>query len=338
MSSTTRRTPRLAALVSAVALVLAGCSGGTETTSQPTPTPAEGNSKPPAPQVSPLTGEKMARLPGHRAVLVKIENTSSGEPQVGLGSADLVVEELVEGGLTRLGAFYYSSMPSKVGPVRSIRATDIGIAKPAKALVVASGGAPTTMKRIRAAHLQTATEGTPGYYRVSNRPAPYNLFMHLHQLPKSRLKGPDPAPYLPWREPKGLGRGKPATHVEAEFSAGSVTEWAWKGRYWQHVDSRAVKGDDFRPENVLVLRVREKSAGYTDPAGNPVPEAVLTGTGSATLFHDGRAYQGEWRKQSLASPLRLTTAKGQPMSVPPGKTMIEFVPAPGSGGALRYGR
>ncbi len=335
MSRTTRPTPRLAAVVLAGALALTGCSGEAETTSKPAPTPTEGTTEPPAPRVSPLTGEKAGRLPDHRAVVVKIENTSSGEPQLGLGSADLVVEELVEGGLTRLAAFYYSSMPREVGPVRSIRATDIGIAKPAKALVVASGGAPTTMKRVRAANLRTATEGTSGYYRVSKRPAPYNLFMNLKKLPKDRLKGPAPANYLPWGEPKGLGRGRRARHVEAEFSAGSVTEWSWNGRFWQRADSLAVKGDDFRPENVLALRVRQKSAGYRDPAGNPVPESVLTGTGPATLFHEGRAYQGAWRKQSLAGPLRLLTAKGQRMTVPPGNTWIELIP---TGGGLRYGR
>jgi hypothetical protein len=337
MSRPTRRTPRLAVVVTTVALSLAGCSGETQSTSEPAPRPSsEVTTKAPAPKVSPLTGLNTGRLPDHRAVVVKIENTSSGEPQIGVGSADLVVEELVEGGLTRLAAFYYSSMPRRVGPVRSVRATDIGIAKPAKALVVASGGAPPTMKRVRAAHLRTATEGTPGYYRASSRPAPYNLFMNLRKLPKDRLKGPRPANYLPWGEPKGLGRGKPARRISAEFSAASVTDWSWNGRYWQRRHSRAAKGDDFRPDNVLALRVRQRSAGYTDPAGNPVPESVLTGTGSATLFTEGRAYRATWSKKSLASPLRLLTPQGQKMAVPPGHTWIELIPT--SGGSLQYGR
>ena len=76
--------------------------------------------------------------------VVKIDNSENSRPQVGLGRADLITEELVEGGSTRLAVFYYQHVPKLVGPVRSMRATDIGIVKPAKADLVASGGAPPT--------------------------------------------------------------------------------------------------------------------------------------------------------------------------------------------------
>ena len=42
---------------------------------------------------------------------------------------------------------------------------------------------------------------------------------------------------------------------------------------------------------MLVLRVEVGDAGYLDPAGNPVPETKLEGTGEAMLFHDGRLVQ-----------------------------------------------
>jgi len=321
----------------AAALVLAGCSGEAEKSGQEAESPAP-SGKPAPPKLSPFTGEPVAALPDHRAVMVKIENTSNGEPQFGVGSADLVVEELVEGGLTRLGAFYYSSLPKRVGPVRSVRGTDVGVVKPVKGLLVASGGAPPTMAKLHKAHVPMATEGTPGFYRVGSRPAPYNLFMNLRKLPKGKLKGPKPADYLPWdaKALESLGRGKPAKHVEAEFSAAATTTWDWNGRYWKHGGSHTAKGDDFHPDNVLVLEVRQVDAGYLDPAGNPVPESILAGKGTATLFSDGQAYEGAWKKKSLEAPLRLVTAKGQKMPVPPGHTWIELIPT--AGGDLRFSR
>lgn len=339
MPRTHRRTHGPAALLLAGALTLAGCSGEPEPTAgRDSPTPTDSTTTAAAePKRWPLTGERAGTLPKRRAVVVKIENTSSSEPQLGLGSADLVVEELVEGGLTRLAAFYYSSLPAQVGPVRSLRTTDIGVVKPAKGVLVASGGSPKTMRQIRSAHVVTATEGTPGYYRVSNRPSPYNLFTNLEKLPKAKLQGPRPSDYLPWGSAQGLGRGKPAKHVTAQFSPGSQTQWTWNGRFWQRVGGHAAQGDEFRPDNVLALRVRQRSAGYTDAAGNPVPESVLTGTGPATLFRDGRAYQGAWTKKSLQSPLRLVTPRGKQMQVPPGHTWVELIPRTGSGG-LRFGR
>ena len=81
---------------------------------------------------------------------------------------------------------------------------------------------------------------------------------------------------------------------------------------------------------MLVLRVREGDAGYLDPAGNPVPETLLTGKGNALLFHDGRMVAAHLaRRASADSPITLTTKKGQKLEVPAGHTWIELVPVDG---------
>jgi hypothetical protein len=66
----------------------------------------------------PLTGfkvrsNKTAKL-DHRVLVAKMDNTVSSRPQVGQRKADLVVEDLVERGLPRLGVFYYSHLPGIV--------------------------------------------------------------------------------------------------------------------------------------------------------------------------------------------------------------------------------
>ena len=85
----------------------------------------------------PVTGDDEAAQT-HPVMVLKMDNTYASSPQVGLGEADMVVEELVEGGMTRLAAFYYSKIPGDVGPVRSMRASDIGIVSPVDATVVLS--------------------------------------------------------------------------------------------------------------------------------------------------------------------------------------------------------
>ena len=52
---------------------------------------------------------------------MKIDNTPTGQPQYGVDQADVVYEEVVEGGITRLAAIFNSQAPDKVGPVRSVR-------------------------------------------------------------------------------------------------------------------------------------------------------------------------------------------------------------------------
>ena len=71
---------------------------------------------------NPLTGGKVTANP---VVAVKIDNTSAGRPQYGISQADVVYIEQVEGGLTRMMAVFHTHLPTEVGPVRSVRTTDV---------------------------------------------------------------------------------------------------------------------------------------------------------------------------------------------------------------------
>jgi Protein of unknown function (DUF3048) N-terminal domain/Protein of unknown function (DUF3048) C-terminal domain len=325
---------RLVVPTAALSLVLAGCGGGDEEESSDENSRDSGTLT----QVSPLTGLEAADgLPDHPVVVVKVDNTSSAEPQVGLGSADLVVEELVEGGSTRLAAFFWTQTPGEVGPVRSMRSTDVGIVSPADGVLVASGGAPPAIRDIKDAGIETFTEGATGYSRDSGRVAPYDLMMNLEEL-VGELKAADaPGPYIPYGGPDATIAGEPATKVDVEFSGGQTTKWSYEeGTGWIRKGSLAEQGDDFVPDNLLALDVKVGDAGYLDPAGNPVPESDFFGQGSAVLFSDGKALRCEWAKDGADGQLELTQPDGTPVDVPPGRTWIELVPK--NGGSVKYQR
>src|ERR1019366_3218028 len=100
--------------------------------------------------VAPLTG---LPDPGgsalHRpALTVKIENTPEALPQWGIEDADVVYEEIVNGGITRLAAIFNSLAPVKVGPVRSVRPTDTQVVWPIGGIFAFSGGAPYAVASI----------------------------------------------------------------------------------------------------------------------------------------------------------------------------------------------
>ncbi|MGH3509666.1 MAG: DUF3048 domain-containing protein [Nocardioidaceae bacterium] len=320
------------------ALALAGCSGGSKapaaggsTSTQPSVT------APPPSWVSPLTGVKTdGNAPKRPIMIVKIDNSIDSAPQIGLHGADLVTEELVEGGITRLAVFYYSKLPKVVGPVRSMRATDIGVVEPAHAVLVASGGAPPTVRRIARAHIKTFTEGAVGYYRDDSRAAPYNLFMHIRALAKT-LKPPKQrlTPYLPWGSANGLPRGRKAVGLSATFSGGHTTQWSYRGGHYVNTNSNGAHGDRYFPDTVLVLRVHVGNAGYLDPAGNPVPETDFTGTGAAIVFHAGRMLHATWDKHGFHRALTLKTAAG-PLGLPPGHVWVELVPANGGSVSVKH--
>lgn len=325
---TTSSSQAVAAVLVAASLLLAGCGGGDEKpasadpSSEPT---SQETSEAPEPTYWPLTGlERTGKAPKHPVIVTKVDNTSSSAPQVGLGSADLVVEELVEGGYTRLAAFYYSKIPADIGPVRSMRASDIGIV-PDGATVVTSGAAQVTLNRIKGAGIPWITEGAAGVYRETTRSAPYNLFAHLADI-SQRLKSDDEPPaYLPWGTEDDLPKGQKARTLTADFGAHS-TSWQFQGGGYVNTDSYAAQGDQFPADSVLVLRVKVGDAGYRDPAGYPVPETKFEGTGAAMLFHGGRLIRGTWTKDGLTGAIQLKTKAGE-LKVPAGHTWIELVPA-----------
>jgi len=283
--------------------------------------------------LSPLTGEDLGGEAAARPVLaVKMDNSGSSAPQVGLGSADLVTEELVEGGITRLAVFYQSRVPGEVGPVRSMRATDIGIVQPLGASLVASGAAPQTNARLKDAGITTYVEGAPGFHRVTDRVAPYNLFVDLQELASTLIPAKPAQPYLPFGS-DALPRGVAARSFTASFSGSSSSSFTFQGGHYENTDGNAAAGDAFTPDTVLVLRVQVGDAGYRDPAGNPVPETKLVGSGPAMVFSGGRLVRAQWSKPQLDSGLTLEV-QGRPLQLPPGRVWVELVPLRGGGVTL----
>jgi hypothetical protein len=223
--------------------------------------------------------------------------------------------------------FFYSQVPDNAGPVRSMRASDIGIVPDDHASVVTSGAAGVTIRRITDAGIPFIQEGGPGTYRDTARSAPYNLFAHLTDTAKSfKQQAVRPADYLPWGDGSDLPEGKKATTFAAAFSGGHQTQWKYDGQGYVNLNSNAGADDQFPADTVLSLQVEVGDAGYLDPAGNYVPETHFVGSGPAWLFHKGRVIRGTWTKDKLTSMLSLE-AKGKTITVPAGHVWIELVPA-----------
>jgi hypothetical protein len=283
----------------------------------------------------PLTGRAApSGVPDRPAVFIKVDNTRSARPQIGLRSADLIVEELAEGGATRLVVGYQSVLPRLVGPVRSVRTSDIGIVAPTQGLLVASGGAAKAVRALTRAGIPMAPFEGAGSQRDPTRQRPYNLFVRPADVLAAVRPLPKPPDYLSWRLP-GAARaklsGRTARRVDARFSPSHTTQWRYGGkRGWQRVGDLAAPADAFRATNLIVVRVAVRDAGYRDPAGNPVPETVTEGTGDATLLLGGRAVSAQWHKGEAADAWEFTTPAGAAIAVPTGRTWIELVPESGA--------
>lgn len=312
----------------AAALVLSGCSS--DDTATPDPDPSDRDAAELI-QISPLTGLAMENTPDNPVFVVKIENTRNGSPQIALDDADLVVEELVEGGLTRLAAMYFSETPGKVGHVRSLRSTDIGIAAPVNGVIVATGGAGTAVRQVRQAEIPMLTEddGSTGFSSDPAKVRPYNRLVDLKRLAGEVDPTLPDTPLLPWAgegEASEPGTSKVTTTRSASvrFSRSTMTTWKLDGEHW--VRSNGFADPEFRADNLIVMFCDVGDAGYRDPAGNPVPETRLEGTGRAVVMTGDQAVELTWKKAGLESPITFETADGEPFLLQPGRSFLELAP------------
>jgi len=327
---------RSLATVSAAALLLvSACSGGDD------PKPDPGPSERGAAEVvrySPLTGLPMDQTPDNPVFVVKIENTPSGAPQTALNDADLVIEELVEGGLTRLAAMYYSTIPKKVGHVRSLRITDIGIAAPVNGIIVATGGANQAISRVQNAGITVFSEdgGSVGFSSDPAKVRPYNRLVDLKAIAAEADVTAPKEPFLPWAEDEegddaepsatpSATSSDPVSSASVRFSRSVTTTWKLTGGHWARTNGHADK--EFQADTLIVMFCRVGNAGYRDPAGNPVPSTELEGSGRAVVVDSqGQSVELTWKKPATDSPIAFETSDGQPYTLDPGRAFIELVP------------
>ncbi len=313
----------------------------TATTTLP-PTTTTTTTQPPPPPVSPLTGlapSSAAQLLAP-AVVVKIDNVDAARPQTGIGQADVVYEEMVEGGLTRLAAVFQSDYPTVVGPVRSGRLTDEYIADDLNHPVYVFSGTNANFLPILESQPVTAVtqNSEPGlFYRAGPNVAPDNLYSNVLSLAHLSKTKTAPAPlfaYVPSGSQFGGPAAGPAASIAIHFPDASV--------YWQYSASAGgwvrsqngttdvdAAGHPIVATNVVVLFISYVTSGMAVGEGvppTPIPEGVLTGTGQAWFLSDGKILRGTWTRPGLTTVATYQNVTGGPVQLTPGKTWIELVP------------
>ncbi len=268
-----------------------------------------------------------------QVVTVKIENTSAGQPQLGVDSADLVIQELVEGGLTRLAAMFHSQYPPQAGPVRSLRETDIGLVLPTGGTLAASGGAASTVATVEGAGVPTVEEGDPAFSRDSSRPSPYNLILDVATLGASLPASRPPGPYLPFGEVSQDAPGKDATRVDLGWPAEQTTfDVDTDTGLWLRSDIAGYSGGLFT--NVIALTLPVTFAGK-DAAGTPIPTMHTEGSGAGVVLTGGKAYEVRWSKASAAATWEFafkpdgSDTSSEEFEIPAGRTWLALLPEDG---------
>jgi hypothetical protein len=313
----------LASALSGPGRQLGSAAGGaltTGTTGQGRPSTSKPSVDKPKPKpVDFLTGGKVSH---HEVFAVKVENIALARPQVGLHDADIVFAEEVEGAQTRLIAIYHTVFPTAVEPVRSARTTDARLlpmfGRPG---LVYSGANTKVQRRID----QTSIVPLYNASRDPRRVAPHNVRVNLKHVAAMERVGR--AQSIGWTFDPAVPKGS-VTAKTAKIKVGHDTfGFAYaKGRYAVRWNGRPyADGDNGTPtftDNVVVLKVANRSDGNRDVLGTPSVYSDTVGHGDVTIYRNGTKISGTWKRGRSTRPLRLLDRSGQKIPLKPGKTWV----------------
>ena len=287
--------------------------------------------------VSPFTGEPVKSL--GPVLAVKIDNIVNARRQTGLGQADIVYVLPVEGGLSRFCAIFSSHLPPVVGPVRSARDDDLQLirqfGRPAFAYSGAQPQLLPVVERARIVDLYAGRVG--GYFRDSQRIAPYNLYARTSQL-LAEAHGASTTRDIGFRFGQAPAGGTVTASRTVAYLAASFT-FRWsprKGRWLVWMDGvpatagPAVGGPaPSRPtgrgqpgaSTVVIQYTRVGSSRFRE-WGGPAPYAYSTGAGRAVVLRDGKAWLAHWSRPHGSDGTTFTTSSGQRMTFARGPVWV----------------
>jgi hypothetical protein len=317
-------------IIAGAATSLAACSAAV---SSPASDPTSGADSAVV-ATSPLTGlPEVAPTP---VLIVKLDNTRSAQPHAGLKNADVVYIEEVEYGITRLAAVFSSTIPTRIGPTRSARITDIDLTAQYGNPAFAFSG--VQRKMWPAINDSTVVDVSPNkyaaaYFRDHDRRIPYNLFF-------------DGAKSLIWATgvssdrnvgfvfsadtPDGGAINTGATMKWSEASA-EFTYDSMSGLYKVSLNGIPAQAtEDTNGQNaatVVIQNVVQTQSKYWDKGGGNTPHATTIGSGTATVLRDGQSFNVTWNRPTADAGTTFTMADGSPMPFKPGQQWIVLLNA-----------
>jgi hypothetical protein len=276
----------------------------------------------------------------HRRVLaVRIGNDTTARPQDGLGLAEIVYEEIMDGWtLTRFTALFLASDAERVRPIRSARLSTLQIVPQYAAAAVHSGASD----HIRWLIAQAGFVDLDEYYHHEPysvladqdwRSRMYTSVARLHDYLVKTGKESD-ALVKGYAFDATVPSGQPAMSIHIPYPQLCVVDWAFdaaSGRYLRTMEGKphleGLTGEQIGAQNVIVFYAEHKKTDIVeDSLGSTAIDIVMTGEGRAQVCRDGVVIEARWARMAVNEPIQYYDAAGKVIPLKPGQTWIQLVP------------
>jgi len=281
---------------------------------------------------SPLNGTAVSEESLTRRILaVKIDNHLEARPQSGFEQADLIFEIWVEG-LTRYLTFFQDSDVDFLGPIRSMRPTDIALQNPWASSFVNSGGQDWVYELAWSSSVRYFLE-PEGSFRIDSRYPPHNLYGDTLALRTLDDRGDYDEPLNPfWNFGEMPEDAAPATQITMTYPYEFSSSWYWNPvlkqydksttgnpHYYLDADGNAER---VSAETLIILEMDVYMTCYGCSSGSVVPVTMTTGSGPAWVIAEGRVVSGTWSRETDSEWFTLSDEDGNELVVPPGRIWV----------------
>ncbi|MGI5916449.1 MAG: DUF3048 C-terminal domain-containing protein [Anaerolineae bacterium] len=307
-----------------------------------TPTPTATPTPTPDPYVSPLTGQRVDDLSllQRRVLAVRVGNDPNIRPQDGLGLADIVYEEIMDGWtVTRFTALYLDSEAERIRPIRSARLSGLYIAPQYNAALAHTGASDRIRWLISQA---TDFQDLDEFFH----PRPYAILYGYDWRGRIYTSVKSLRDYLESREldPHEMiegysfdvtpPRGEPAQSIHIPYPSSSIVDWVYsaeEGRYLRNVQGRphteGLTGEQIVADNVIILYAEHRATDIVeDVLGATAIDIVLADSGRAQVCRDGVVVEAVWSQEEPGKLVHYYDADGEIIPLRPGRTWIQLVP------------
>lgn len=277
-----------------------------------------------------------------RPVAVMIDNDSNASrPQIGLESAYMVYEIIVEGGASRLMALFKNHDLEKVGPVRSARHYFLDYAFEHDAIYTHAGWSPKAQSDIQSLKVNNINGilGDDGniYWRDTTYDRTYhNLYTGVDKLYDKAVnvkgyKGTTSVKHTPYaNEEYDLTHADKATRINLPYSGFYKVSYEYDDAnkvYKRFVDSNphmSQTGEQLTAKNIIIYSLKNYDLTPGDKAGRQDIKNIGWGTGYYVT--NGQAIDIKWTKDSRKGRTVYETLDGEEIKLNPGNTYIQIMP------------
>lgn len=260
-----------------------------------------------------------------------IDNQVDARPAAGLSQAPLVIEAPVEGGITRLLAFFDPAQDiASIGAVRSSRPYFVDWAAGWRAVYAHAGGSPEALDLLAKTPSSTVRNvdelivGSGGFVRDPKRLSPHQVMTSSERFSVYLGSATSSlATFRGWRYREATSSTTVTTpSVRIPYGGSYTARWTYDQEAQGYVRTQAGKALSLEPivvKNVVVLKT---DGTILDDKGRL--RIRTTGSGEAALYHEGGKYLMRWRR-SPGESIRFVTIDGTDVELIPGSTWIQVV-------------